>query len=204
MARGNSAYRVIPAINEADAVQDYQIGPLDTVNIIVFQEPDISAEEVVVDASGDISMPLIGRVHAAGLTTTELARELEQRLGERYYVDPQVTVVVATSVGQVVTIQGQVEEPGLYPLQGPTSLLDTLAMAKGETRIAALDEVVVFRVIDGQRTAALFDVNRIRRGEDDDPQIKGRDTVVVGFSNLKSAYRDMLQAAPLFNVFTRF
>lgn len=197
--RGEAAYATMqPA--PAELTKDYVIGPLDTLDIGVFQEPDLSIKGVPVDVSGNISMPLIRTVQAAGLTTEQLARDLQSRL-LKYYVRPEVTVVVATSVSQRVTVQGQVEEPGVYDIKGPTTLLNVIALAKGENRTAAMKEVVVFRTIDSKRMAAVFDLGRIRRGEDADPRILGNDIVIVGYSNVKGLWRDVLQAAPLFNAF---
>jgi polysaccharide export outer membrane protein len=204
---GESAYATIPAPAGEPRVQDYRIGALDTVDITVFQEPDISTRGVVVDASGIISMPLIGRVQASGQTTTELADLLAKKLAERFYVNPQVTVTVASSVAQRVTVQGDVKEPGIYPISGPTTLLDTIALAKGEAEDASLRQVIVVRYIDGKRTGAVFDLKRIRRGDDADPAIMPRDTIIVGHSSSKSAWHDILRAAPLlagFGVFAQF
>lgn len=197
--RGDAAYAVMQPSPE-ERSKDYVIGPLDTLDIGVFQEPDLSMKAVPVDVSGNISMPLIRTVQAAGLTTDELARELQRRLLQ-YYVRPEVTVVVASSVSQRVTVQGQVEEPGVYDLKGPTTLLNVIALAHGENRTAAMKEVVVFRTVDSRRMAAVFDLGRIRRGEDPDPRILGNDIVVVGYSNVKGLWRDILQAAPLLNAF---
>jgi polysaccharide export outer membrane protein len=204
---GESAYATIPAPAGEPSVQDYRIGALDTVDITVFQEPDISTRGVVVDAAGVISMPLIGRVQAAGKTTTDLADLLAARLAERFYVNPQVTVTVASSVAQRVTVQGDVKEPGIYPISGPTTLLDTVALAKGESEDAALNQVIVVRYIEGKRMGAVFDLKRIRRGDDPDPAIQPRDTIIVGHSAGKSAWHDILRAAPLlagFGVFAQF
>lgn len=200
---GADAYSLIPA-PAADAVaREYVIGPLDTIDITVFNEPEISSKGVPVDASGSMALPLIGRVHTSGLTATSLADTLRERYG-RYYVDPQVTVIVTSSVSQRVTVQGQVKEPDIYDLKGPTTLLDAIALAHGETEDAALREVLIIRNIDGKRMAALFDLNRIRRGDDPDPAVLGKDVIVVGHSNVKQVWHDVLRAAPLLNVFTQF
>ncbi len=201
---GAGAYDVIPAPEADQNMQDYVIGPLDRVDITVFQEADISSKGLLVDASGNISMPLIGRVQATGRTTTQLADDVARRLAERFYVNPEVTVVVASSVSQRVTVQGEVTEPGIYQIQGPTTLLDTVALAKGETVDAALRQVLVIRQINGKRMVAAFDLERVRRGDDPDPAIYGRDVVVVGHSNSKQIWHDLLRAAPLLNVFTQF
>lgn len=198
---GDAAYHIFPAADGQPVLQDYRIGPLDTVDINVLQEPDISIKGVVVDASGSIVMPLIGRVTASGKTASELSALLEGKLGERYYVHPRVTIIVADLAAQRVTVEGDVTEPGIYPIKGSATLLDTLALAKGETETAAFKDVVVFRFVNRQRMAARFDLKRIRNNEDPDPQILGSDVIVVGHSNGKGFWHDLLKAAPLLNIF---
>jgi polysaccharide export outer membrane protein len=200
---GSEAYALIPPPTPETASLDYVIGPLDTLDITVFNEPEISSKGVPVDASGNLALPLIGRVRATGLTATSLADDLRDRYG-RFYVDPQITVIVTSSVSQRVTVQGEVKEPGIYEVRGSTTLLDAIALAKGEDENAAMRQVLVIRNIDGKRMAAIFDVNRIRRGDDPDPAIMGKDVIVVGHSNSKQAWHDLLRAAPLLNVFTQF
>ncbi|WP_197708248.1 polysaccharide biosynthesis/export family protein, partial [Escherichia coli] len=89
------------------------IGPLDTIQVDVFNVPDLS-REMQVDASGRIAMPLVGTVDARGKTAQELAATVETALRGRYVRNPEVTVNIKSSVSQVVTIDGQVVEPGLY------------------------------------------------------------------------------------------
>lgn len=200
---GADAYAVIPAAPAtADAsVGDYRIGPLDTVDITVFDEPDLSAKALQVDAAGQIALPLIGTIEAKGRTASELSKDIEQRLGGKYVRNPQVTVSVAASVSQKVSIEGEVTEPGVYPLTGPTTLLGAIAMAKGETEVSKLREVVVFRTIKGQRMGAVFDVSSIRRGAAADPVLQGNDMVVVGYSAAKRFWKNVVSAAPMLSIF---
>jgi polysaccharide export outer membrane protein len=200
---GAAAYSVIPAASASTntAVADYRIGPLDTVDVTVYQEPDLSAKALQVDAAGQIALPLVGTVKATGKTPAELSRELETILGTKYLRNPQVTVTVAASVSQKVSIQGEVREPGVYPLSGPTTLLGVLSMAKGESEVARLKQVVVFRDINGQRMGATFDVASIRRGQSPDPTIQGNDMIVVGSSGAKKFWRGVVNAAPVFSIF---
>ena len=200
---GAAAYSLIPATsaNTDAAVADYRIGPLDTVDVTVYQEPDLSAKALQVDAAGQIALPLVGTVQATGKTPAELSRELETILGTKYLRNPQVTVTVAASVSQKVSIQGEVREPGVYPLSGPTTLLGVLSMAKGESEVASLKEVVVFRDINGQRMGARFDVASIRKGQAADPTIQGNDMIVVGSSGAKKFWRGVVNAAPVFSIF---
>jgi len=201
---GEKAYSIIPAPDGPPTAQSYQVGPLDNLDITVFQEPDISAKGIPVDAAGDIALPLIGKVHAAGRTPTELADFLSHQLQLRFYVNPQVTVIVTSSVSQSVTVEGQVIEPGIYQIRGPTTLLDAVALAKGESENAALRQVMVIRFIDGRRMGAVFDIRRIRDGFDKDPAILARDVIVVGHSTGKQVWHDLLKSAPLFNAFAQF
>lgn len=198
---GEHAYASFPAANRELAASAYRIGPQDKINITVFQEPELSLQEVQVDSGGNILLPLIGTIVAGGRTTTELSEEIAGRLDSRYLVNPQVSVIVASSVAQKVTVEGSVTEPGVYEVRGQTSLLEALAMAKGPSRVAALEQVAVFRTIDGKRMGALFNVKAIRRGEALDPEIKGNDTVVVGLSSVKAVWRDVLAAAPALAIF---
>ena len=201
---GASAYSVIPAAPSsatAATTGDYRIGALDTLDVSVYQEPDLSAKALQVDASGQIALPLVGTVQATGKTAAELSRELQQILGAKYLRDPQVTVTIAASVSQKVSVQGEVTEPGVYPLSGPTTLLGVISMAKGETEVATLNKVVVFRTQNGQRMGAMFDVSAIRRGQAADPVIQGNDMVVVESSGAKKFWKGVLSAAPLLNVF---
>jgi polysaccharide biosynthesis/export protein len=190
-----------PPPSDTSIAEEYRIGPLDVLNINVFQEEDLSLEEVRVDASGNILFPLIGTVQASGKTSGELSREIAARLGSRYLVDPQVNVIVSTSTSQKVTVEGSVNEAGVYELRGRTTLLQAIAMARGPSRVASLDDVVIFRTVNGQRMGAVFDLSAIRRGQSDDPQVLGNDVIVVGLSNVKAAWRDALVALPALAVF---
>ena len=198
---GPAAYAAFPPPTAEQTAADYRIGALDKISINVFQEPELSLQEVPVDASGNILLPLMGSVTAAGKTTGELSKEIADRLDQRFLVDPQVSVIVAASVSQKVTVEGSVEEPGVYDLRGQTTLLEALAMAKGPSRVAALDHVAIFRVVNGQRMGALFDLRDIRRGEAPDPEVLGNDTVVVGLSNVKAAWRDAVDVLPGLAIF---
>src|SRR3546814_5911312 len=87
-----------------------------------------------VDASGNILFPLSGQVSVSGKTSTELSNAIAERLGERYLVDPQVSTIVSTSASQNVTVEGAVNKPGVFPLQGPTTLLQAMALSEGPTQ----------------------------------------------------------------------
>lgn len=172
------------------------IGPLDTIQVDVFNVPDLS-REMQVDASGRIAMPLAGTIDARGRTAGELAEAVAAALRGRYVRNPEVTVNIRSSVSQVVTIDGQVVEPGLYPVTNQMTLLRALASAKGLNEFARLEEVVILRTVEGRKMAGLYDIGAIRRGAYDDPPIYANDVVVVGDSPQRRLFRDLVSVAPL-------
>jgi len=92
------SYASFPPPSAVDRVQDYEIGPGDTLSVNTFQEKDLTLDHVEVDASGNILLPLIGSVHAAGLSSAALSTEIQNRLAKRYLRDPQVSVIVTPRV----------------------------------------------------------------------------------------------------------
>ena len=172
------------------------IGPLDTLQVDVFNVPDLS-RELQVDASGRISMPLAGTIDARGKTAGELARAIEAALRAHYVRDPQVTVNIRSSVSQVVTIDGQVTEPGLYPVTNQMTLLRAIASAKGLSEFARQDDVVILRTVNNRKMAGLYNIAAIRQGAYDDPPIYANDVVVVGDSPQRRLFRDFVALSPL-------
>ena len=183
---------------------EYRIGVGDKLDVRVFQVADLSFEELVVDTSGNINMPLIGAVRGAGRTAGEMSAEIAERLAEQYLRNPQVTVTVKEAASQKITVDGAVTKPGVYEMRGSTSLLQAVAMAEGPTRVADLTKVAVFRNIDGRRSVALFDLSAIRQGRASDPAVLGDDVIVVDTSRLSSALREIVGALPAFAAFAYF
>lgn len=172
------------------------IGPLDTIEVDVFGIPDLR-REMQVDASGRIAMPLAGTVDARGKTSEELALAIEAALRARYVRDPEVTVNIKSSVSQVVTIDGQVVEPGLYPVTNQMTLMRVIASAKGLSEFARQEEVVILRTVGEKRMAGLYNISAIRRGAYDDPPIYANDVIIVGDSPQRRLFRDFVAVSPL-------
>lgn len=183
---------------------EYRMGVGDKLNVRVFQVADLSFENLVIDTSGNVQLPLIGGVRGAGRTAGEMASEIATLLAAQYLRDPQVTVTVSEAASQKITVDGAVTKPGVYEMRGSTSLLQAVAMAEGPTPLADLTSVAVFRTINGRRAVALFDLASIRQGRADDPQVLGDDIVVVDTSRLNSLMREVLGALPGLAVFGYF
>lgn len=173
----------------------YLIGPLDKLDIKVFGVEELSLK-VQTDASGRISMPLAGVIEAGGKSPAEVANAIEAGLRGKYIRDPQVTVNLDDTVSQVVTVEGEVKEPGIYPVIGDMTLLRSIAAAKGTAEFARLQEVVVFRTVQGQKMAGIYNLKAIRQGNYADPAIFPGDVVVVGTSQARRIFRDAVQLSP--------
>lgn len=144
----------------ADAANDelprssYVVGARDVLNIEVFEEEALSGEYVVTE-DGTIDFPLVGRLQVDGLSPTQVDTLLTERLAADFLVDPQVKVQVGDFASKPVRVLGAVKKPGVYPLSGPTSVLELIAVAGGmstdgvsEVRInrRGLDEPLVIRL----------------------------------------------------------
>lgn len=112
------------------AAGGYGVGIRDTLAIEVFQEESLSGEFVVAQ-DGSIDFPLLGKVVVDGLSPEEVDALLTQQLAAEFLVDPQVQVKVAAFASKPVRVLGAVKKPGIYPLSGPTSVLEIVAMAGG-------------------------------------------------------------------------
>ena len=176
------------------------ITPLDRLQVTVFREPELSVEDVQVDEGGRVLLPLVGPLTAAGKSTEALAAEVTNKLRE-FIREPQVSVSVKQAAVRRVTVAGSVVQPGVYPLEGRTTLLQAVALAQGPSQVASLDQTLIFRTVNGQRTAARFDLGKIAKGKDADPEVLPGDTVAIGSSKFKTAWRDIVLTMRSFNIF---
>lgn len=194
----SSRFSAAPIQRSVAAVpfEDYEIGPLDTLSLKVFREPDLENEALQVSETGEVQLPLIGAIRAEGLTTVGLADEIAARLSGKYLINPQVTVSLVSSFQNRVTVEGSVKRPGVYSYKGRATLLQAISLAEGPTEYAKLDQVVVFRDVDGQKQIARFSIKDIRRGLADDPALEPNDTVVIGYNSARRLFTDALVVIP--------
>ena len=181
----------------------YRIAPMDTVNVKVFKMPDLSGDYEV-DLTGQVSMPLIGNISAADLTTAQLDDALTRKLGEKYLENPDVSVGIKSSSRRSVTIDGAVTRAGAFPVMGPMTLMQAVALAGGTSPEANARRVAIFRSIGVKRQAAAFDRTSIRRGEEKDPDIYAGDIVVIDGSSVKAVQKQLLNSLPVLSIFKPF
>lgn len=179
------------------AADTYVIGPLDKVIVDVFGFESLTNRRFQVDASGFISIPLGGAVQVGGLTLEQAERRIEQQLRTAYVRNPQVSVNLEETNSRFVTVDGQVGVPGNYPLLNGMTLMRAVAAARGAGEFARLEDVVVFRAVQGRQMAALYDLSAIRRGAYADPRVYANDVIVVGDSPGRRLLRDLVPAGTL-------
>ncbi|MFU1987202.1 SLBB domain-containing protein, partial [Bordetella avium] len=132
------------------------VGPGDTLNITILG-PNGSETRVTVDAEGQIVAPLIGDLRVSGLTPSAIGKRIAQDLRNKgYMTDPQVTVEVVAFRSRIVSVLGQVQRPGRYPIEGRMSVLELLAMAGGATDGAGEVATLVRRADGGNERLNLY------------------------------------------------
>jgi polysaccharide export outer membrane protein len=162
----SAACRSAEVPTPADHPHMSQLGAGDSVSIQVFGQPDIT--NVYVGDDGAISVPLVGKIQVAGISPVEAAARVTKALQDgRYFVDPHVTILVTQSRSQLVSVVGEVQSSGRYPINPRTTIVDLLAQAGGVKETAA-------------------DVGYVLRS-DDDGHISRYPVKLNGFTDIKDA-----------------
>jgi len=158
---------------------NYVIGPQDVLDISVWKEAELT-RQVPVRPDGNISMPLLNDVRAAGLTPNQLAAQITTSL-KRFVTDPQVTVIVTQINSQRVYILGEVTRTGAYPLLPGMTILQALSSAGGFTQFANKKKIYLLRTENGKQVKYPFDYKAVIDGKrpDLDIALKAGDTIVV-------------------------
>lgn len=188
--------------------KDYRVGPNDLIDVEVLDVENLK-RTVRVNAAGAISLPLIGQVLVAGLSSQEIEERIASRYREKYLQNPQVAVFIREFTTERIAIEGAVTRPGIFPLAGQMTLLRALALAGGFGPIANPSQVMLYRVNEQKvRESHVYDVDKIRSGKSDDPPIKGDDLIVVQRDGTRvlfkdSLFRDIIDSVNPFSVFAR-
>jgi len=158
---------------------DYIIGPEDVLNVNVWKEAEMSGT-VPVRPDGKISLPLLNDVQAAGLTPTQLAEQVSEKL-KRYLAQPRVTVVVTKVNSRRYFVLGEVTRAGAFPLLPNMTVLQALSSAGGFTQFANSKNVYVLRVENGKQNKLPFNYRDVVKGRNAEQNIllKPGDTIVV-------------------------
>lgn len=183
----------LPPPQNTNLGKDELIAKNDLLEIDFFQVDELDRMSRV-DSNGNISLPLIGRLQAAGRKIPELETEIERRYETKFLQNPDVTVFMKESAGNRVTIDGAVRKPGIYPVSSTSSLLEIIALAGGFSEIADENKLYVFRAFGDKKLVANYSVQQIRAGKRRDPKIFGGDVIVSFSSSSKVAANNLREA----------
>ncbi|MCI0453071.1 MAG: polysaccharide biosynthesis/export family protein [Candidatus Latescibacteria bacterium] len=159
---------------------DYRVGPGDGIFLSVPQRPDLN-RDLVVDANGNVNMPLIGRVMVKGMTDSEIESRLLQALREYYPSVNRVEVSVTRASSNVIWISGEVKVPGKYSFTHPINVWEAIREAGGPNATASLDGVRIIKDRSRGGTTSVVDVSAaIEAGSVDKlPGLDPGDTIIV-------------------------
>jgi polysaccharide biosynthesis/export protein len=156
-----------------------QLGAGDSVTLQVYGQPDLTTTAYVAD-DGTVSVPLAGNVQVAGLSPAQASAKIEGAFKTaKILVDPHVTLTVAQSRSQRVSVLGQVGTPGRYPIESNTSVVDLLAQAGGVTATGADVVYVLRRDKDGQEVRYPVDLAGLASGKIPSFNLQAGDSLFV-------------------------
>ncbi len=158
---------------------EYKIGPGDVLDIVVWRNEELTLPATV-RPDGWISLPLVNDIRAAGLTPMQLRDNLSVKL-EEFISAPSVSVIVTAVRSFRVTVLGKVMSQGRYELDGPTTVLDILAMAGGFEEFSSPEDIYILRPIEAtyKRINFRYSVATSAGGRIDNIQLKPGDFVIV-------------------------
>jgi polysaccharide export outer membrane protein len=171
---------------------EYVLGPADVVHITVFENPELTTETRISEA-GILSFPLIGDIRVVGLTLSQASAAIAKKLSDGHFVgNPQVTILPTVVRGSQVTVVGQVNHPGRYPLETVnTKVSDALAAAGGVTTLGA-DTVFLIQNHGGKIVRKAIDVTELFvKGSEKDEQVFGGDTIFLPRQPLVYVYGEV-------------
>lgn len=164
--------------------EGFRLGPEDVIDVVVWRNPDLTREDVVIRPDGKVSLPLIGDAKAAGLTAEELAKQLTERYKE-YKENPAVSVSVKAVNSYNIYVLGEVNHPGKYPLKAYATVLQAISMAGGFSQFASENSMQVVRRVtkDGRtqeiRIPVQYDSLLSSKGAEFNFILRSGDTIVV-------------------------
>ena len=182
----------------------YCIQPNDLLRIQLYEDKIID-QRVRVEQDGTISMPLVGVIEVGGHGAHEVELKIAAAYHKKYILDPHVSVFIEEKNANRFTVTGAVTQPGLFEIKGQfETLQQAVAEAKGVSQIASIGNVVIFRVINGKKMMARFDLDAIEKGKIPDPTIQAGDIVVVIRSNARAILKTIIEMTPFVMVWRAY
>ncbi|MCY1670485.1 polysaccharide export protein [Novosphingobium sp. SL115] len=180
----------------------YKLNAADEISVIIYREPDLSVSDIAIGADGMMAFPLIGTIRAEGMSPSDLGQTISDKLRSGGFLrNPSVAVNVVKYSSHLVTVEGSVEKPGVYPFKPGSKLSAAVSLASGPNRVAKLDQIALFREFPDGMKVAKFDYAAVRQGLMMDPVLAPGDRIVIGTSGLSQFWQDVLKAVPVFAIF---
>jgi len=180
----------------------YRVGAFDTIEITVFRVPELS-KVLTVSEVGTANFPLIGEVKVAGLTASDIERDLAIKLGAKYLQSPQVNVIVKEFNSKQVTMEGRFKKPGVYAMRGSMTLMQAVALGGGLDDLSD-EQITISREEARKRQYTTFDLSQVRAGSIRDPELRAGDVLYAGTSAFREALSNIHKVTPLANVLRPF
>ena len=181
---------MMPAEGNAPLIQ---IGAGDLLNVIVFETPELSAS-VRVNQDGDANLPVLGRIHVAGLSANDASRTIEQAYKSHgLLIDPHVSVFVSEYASQGASILGEVRSPGVYPTLGSRRLMDMLSLAGGVAPTAGKVASIIHQGDPSHPVQIALQPTPASMHAQVNPVIQPGDTIVVAKSGVVYVIGDVLR-----------
>jgi polysaccharide export outer membrane protein len=174
----------------------FVIGPFDKLIVDVIGIEELHDRRFQVDGSGDIVVPIGGPLKVGGLTLGEASSRIAASLKAAHLREPQVSVNLEDPTSQYVTVDGEVSQPGNYPVVSDMTLMSAVAAARGVTEYAKMTDVVIQREVNGRQMIALYNLAAIRRGAYADPVVYPHDRIIIGDSPSRRLFNQFLQLTP--------
>ncbi len=169
------------------------IGPGDLLSVVVFDTPELSTS-VRVSQDGEVNLPVLGRIHLAGMNTIDAARKIEQELRtRRLLLEPHVTVFIAEYASQGATVMGEVRTPGVYPTLGTRRLLDMISVAGGLQPTAGKTASIIHRDDPQHPVNITLQSHPGALSAQENPVILPGDTIVVAKAGIVYVIGDVLK-----------
>ncbi len=140
------------------------LGPGDVFEVKIYDEQELSGIYRV-SSSGSINFPLVGRIQLEGLTSSDIADIIQQKLAERFLKNPQVSIFVKEYNSKKVSVFGQVTKPGTFNYEDRMTVIQAVSMAGGFTNIASKNEINVTRMVDNEEKKFFIPVEAIAEGK---------------------------------------
>jgi polysaccharide export outer membrane protein len=171
---------VIPKKKIVAEPETYKIGAEDVLEVAVWQNPDVS-RTVTVRPDGNISLPLVDDVRAIGLSPEELKRTIKTRLKPFMTSEPEVSVIVLQVNSKKFYVQGEVINPGTFPMRNRTTVSQAITLAGGFTEFAKKNKIRILRKWQGKPETIKVKYKKILKDETgtEDVLLRPDDVVIV-------------------------